>query len=107
GLSCTCSLGLPSTAHLPVAPDAAEAFLREAVDVTAALGSDLLTGCVYTHIGTLTRKPPTEEELATVARVLKRVARHAADRGVSLGVEPVNRYETYLLNMAEQANALL
>jgi D-psicose/D-tagatose/L-ribulose 3-epimerase len=107
GIGCTCSLGLPKAAHLPFAPDAAETFLRTAVDVTAALGSDALSGAIYTHLGTLTRKPPTEDELAAVARVIKGVARYAAQRDVSLGIEAINRYETYLINLASQADAML
>jgi D-psicose/D-tagatose/L-ribulose 3-epimerase len=62
---------------------------------------------LYAHLGTLTGRPPEQEELEDVARVLKNVARYAAERGVSLGVEAVNRYETYLINLAEQANAML
>ena len=107
GIGCTCSLGLPKAAHLPFAPDAAERFLRTAVDVTAALGSDALSGAIYTHLGTLTRKPPTEDELAAVARVIKDVARYAAQQDVSLGIEAINRYETYLINLASQADAML
>jgi D-psicose/D-tagatose/L-ribulose 3-epimerase len=107
GIGCTCSLGLPRAAHLPFAPDAAERFLQKAVDVTAALGSDALSGAIYTHLGTLTRKPPTEDELATVARVIKSVARYAAERDVSLGIEAINRYETYLINLASQADEML
>jgi D-psicose/D-tagatose/L-ribulose 3-epimerase len=107
GIGCTCSLGLPKEAHLPFAPDAAERFLHTAVDVTAALGSDALSGAIYTHLGTLTRKPPTEDELATVVRVLKSVARYAAEQDVSLGIEAINRYETYLINLASQADEML
>ncbi len=107
GIGCTCSLGLPEAAHLPFAPDAAGTFLREAVEVTAALGSDALSGGIYTHLGTLTRKPPTEDELAKVARVIKRVARYAAEQDVSLGIEAINRYETYLINLASQAEEML
>lgn len=107
GLQCTCSLGLPKEAHLPFAPDGATVFLQQAVDAAAALESPVLTGCLYTHLGTLTRQPPTDGEIDLVVRVLKRVARYAADRGISLGIEPVNRYETYLINLAEQAIAVL
>ena len=107
GLGCTCSLGLPRVAHLPFAPERAEAFLKGAVDVTASLGAPALSGAIYTHLGTLTGKPPGEDELAAVERVLKSVARYAAGRDVSLGVEAINRYETYLINLASQADAMV
>jgi D-psicose/D-tagatose/L-ribulose 3-epimerase len=107
GIECTCSLGLPKAAHLPFAPDRAEAFLKGAVDVTDALEAPALSGAIYTHLGTLTGKPPAEDELAEVGRVLKNVARYAAEKDVSLGVEAINRYETYLINLASQADAML
>jgi D-psicose/D-tagatose/L-ribulose 3-epimerase len=107
GIGCTCSLGLPRVAHLPFAPERAEAFLMGAVDVTASLGAPALSGAIYTHLGTLTGKPPGEDELAAVERVLKSVARYAAGRDVSLGVEAINRYETYLINLTSQADAMV
>jgi D-psicose/D-tagatose/L-ribulose 3-epimerase len=106
-IGCTCSLGLPKAAHLPFAPDKAEAFLQGAVDVTAALEAPALSGAIYTHLGTLTGKPPREDELAEVGRVLKSVARYAAQRDIALGVEAVNRYESYLINLASQADAMV
>jgi D-psicose/D-tagatose/L-ribulose 3-epimerase len=107
GIGCTCSLGLPKAAHLPSAPQKAQSFLESAVDVAAGLEAPVLCGVLYAHLGTLTGRPPEQEELEDVARVLKNVARYAAERGVSLGVEAVNRYETYLINLAEQADAML
>jgi D-psicose/D-tagatose/L-ribulose 3-epimerase len=106
-IGCTCSLGLPKAAHLPFAPDKAEAFLKGAVDVTAALQAPALSGAIYTHLGTLTGKPPTGDELAQVGRVLKSVARYAAEKDLSLGVEAVNRYESYLINLASQADSMV
>jgi D-psicose/D-tagatose/L-ribulose 3-epimerase len=107
GIGSTCSLGLPKAAHLPSAPEKAESFLESAVDVAAGLEAPVLCGVLYAHLGTLTGRPPEVGELEAVARVLKNVARYAAERGVSLGVEAVNRYETYLMNLAEQADAML
>ena len=107
GIGCTCSLGLPEEAHLPFYPEKAEEFLKQAVDVTAGLGSTALSGAIYTNLGTLTGEPPSDEELETVAQVLKRVARYAADRDLELGIEAVNRYESYLINLAEQLSDVL
>jgi len=106
-IGCTCSLGLPRDVHLPFYPEKAEEFLKKAVDVTAGLGSTALSGAIYTNRGTLTGGPPSEEEMETVVRVLKRVAHHAAIRDLQLGIEPVNRYESYLVNLAEQVGDIL
>jgi D-psicose/D-tagatose/L-ribulose 3-epimerase len=107
GIGCTCSLGLPKEAHLPFDPEKAEEFLKGAVDVSADLGSNALSGAIYTNLGTLTGEPPSDEEVETVVRVLKRVAHYAADRDLQLGIEPVNRYESYLINLAEQVGDIL
>jgi D-psicose/D-tagatose/L-ribulose 3-epimerase len=37
---------------------------------------------------------------------LREVARYAGSLGVTVGIEPVNRYETYLVNTSEQALTL-
>lgn len=107
GLELTCSLGLPRRAALPDHPEAAEAHLGRALEVAAELGSACLTGVVYGSIGGLSGSPPTERELDVLADSLRRVARRAAALGLALGLEPVNRYETHLLNTAEQTVALI
>jgi D-psicose/D-tagatose/L-ribulose 3-epimerase len=103
----TTSLGLPPELHMPFDPEGALGYLKGAIDLTRRLGSDTLTGGLYTHLGTLTRKPPAEEEIAICAAALKRAARVAADQGVQLGIEAINRYETYLNNTADQVADLL
>ena len=103
----TCSLGLPAYAHAPDHPDEAIAFLGEAIDTAAAIGSSWLTGALYGHLGHLTGSGPTSTELDTVASVLQTAADHADTRGVRLGVEVINRYETYLVNTAEQVLELM
>lgn len=107
GLGCTCSLGLPADVHLPSAPEEALSFLTRAVDVAADLGSGWLTGALYGSLGTLTGAAPTDEEIEIVGRALHRLAVHAEERGVALGLELINRYETYLLNTVEQAIQLI
>lgn len=107
GVEVTTSLGLPADRHLPFNPEGALEYLSGAIDFTAELGADTLTGALYTHLGTLTRKPPTEDEIATCARVLKQAAKLAAERGIDLGVESINRYETYINNTAEQVADML
>jgi D-psicose/D-tagatose/L-ribulose 3-epimerase len=107
GIGCTCSLGLPPDATLPDDPEAAEAFLRGAIDVTGRLGSTVLSGVIYGTLGTLVGRPPRDEDYVVIARSLGRVARYAAPLGISLGIEPVNRYETYLVNIARQGLDLI
>jgi D-psicose/D-tagatose/L-ribulose 3-epimerase len=98
GLRATCSLILPKHAHMPDAPEAAKDFLLRALDQAAALGSDYLAGCIAYHLGHLTGEPPTARERETVISVLREVAGEAAARGITLGLEACNRYETHLYN---------
>lgn len=103
----TCSLALPGSAHGPAEPRAAMEFLRRAIDVTADLGSQWLTGVLYGQLGRMTGSGPTRDEIATIADILRHAADHARTRNVWLGIEVVNRYETYLLNTAQAALELL
>src|SRR3954453_23218821 len=78
GVEVTTSLGLPPELHMPFDPEGALGYLEGAIDLTRRLGSDTPTGGLYTHLGTLPRKPPTEGEIAVCAAALKRAAQVAA-----------------------------
>lgn len=101
------SLALPKSAHLPFYPERALEFLKLAVDQSAAIESDTLTGCLYCNLGTLTGQPPTREERERCANVLGEVAMYAKPRGIQLGIEPVNRYESYLYNVGSDVIDLI
>ena len=107
GLRAVGSLGLPEGCWLSRDTDAGVAFLGAALEVTAAMGAEALSGVTYGGIGERTGQPPTARELDNVARGLKAAARHAARLGISLGIEPVNRYESHLLNTGWQAVAMV
>lgn len=107
GLAVTCSLALPAQASLPDHPKAARAFLLRVLETAHRLGSPIVTGVTYGTLGKLPSHAPHPDELETVARTLKQVAREAASRGIHLGIEPVNRYETYLVNLAQQGLDLI
>ncbi|MCU0831539.1 MAG: sugar phosphate isomerase/epimerase [Rhizobiaceae bacterium] len=106
-LPACCSLGLPPGAWASVNPDQAKAFLTLALEKTAAMGAEALTGVTYGGIGERTGVPPTEAERDNVARVLAFAAAKAKALGLGFGIEPVNRYENHILNTAEQAVAMI
>lgn len=97
-IQATCSLVLPRDKHLPVNPDGARSFLYSALEKVEALGGHILCGCTPYSLGTLTGKPPTAEERALVVQVMRDVAAEAKRRGITVGIEACNRYETYLYN---------
>jgi len=82
--------------------DRGAAALRGMVDATVALGGDQLNGVPYGLFGRAERAPSREAfERAAVA--VGQVADHAAEQGVRMTFEVLNRYETALLNTARQA----
>ena len=76
-----CSLGLPEAVWASRDPDGAVAFLKLALEKTA--------------------------ELDNVTRALAAAAAHAKSLGLLFGIEPVNRYETHLLNTGWQARDMI
>jgi D-psicose/D-tagatose/L-ribulose 3-epimerase len=103
GMPAVCSLGLPEGKRASTEPEAAMAFLRFALDQTAAIGATALTGVTYGGIGERTGLPPTMAEQDNVARVLADAAAYAGRLGLAFGIEPVNRYENHILNTGWQA----
>lgn len=107
GMAPSGSLCLPMAVTAPHHPKAAEAFLMKALDVGHAIGCEFLGGVTYSTLGWTSGSPPTKEEYANIVKALKPVARRAAEYGMTIGLEPCNRYETHLLNTAEQSLRLI
>lgn len=103
GMRAVCSLGLPEAVWASRNPDGAITFLKMALDKTAVIGAEALSGVVYGGIGERTGVPPTDAELDNVTRTLSAAAAYAKSLGLLFGIEPVNRYETHLLNTGWQA----
>ena len=101
------SLCLPADKLATQQPAAARNFLLEALEVAHALGCTFLGGVTYSALGYKSGAAPTEAEYAAIAEALRPVADRAAELGMTLGLEPCNRYETHLLNTAAQTLALL
>ncbi|MEL6508319.1 MAG: sugar phosphate isomerase/epimerase [Pseudomonadota bacterium] len=106
-LPAVCSLGLPEAVWASRNPDGAIDFLRLALEKAAALGAESLSGVTYGGIGERSGLPPTQAELDNVARALEAAAKIAHRHGLAFGIEPVNRYETHLINTAAQGVAMI
>jgi D-psicose/D-tagatose/L-ribulose 3-epimerase len=81
---------------------AGAALLRETVDFAAALGADQLNGTPYGLFGKPTALP-VREVFERSAREVGAAADYAADSGVQLTFEVLNRYEEGIVNTAAQA----
>lgn len=106
GLGVTSSLGLGWDNDLssddPAISGRGEALLNDVIACNAALGSKYVVGVIYSALGKYTR-PATPRGRAHCVAALQRLARRAADSGITLGLEVVNRYETNVFNTAAQA----
>ena len=80
--------------------------LRYALDIVHQLGCNYMGGVIYSALGKYTI-PCTSKARSNVVASLKTLAKEAYAKGITLGLEPVNRYETNLLNTVEQAVELI
>ncbi len=84
-------------------------YLKHLVDATVKMGGNKIGGPLYAAVGRTWQATPDQHkrELERCAKNLKEVAKYAEDKGVVLAVEPLNRFETSFINLAEQAVELI
>lgn len=110
GMNAACSLGLSFDADINN-EDAeivkrGEAKLFAALDVVESLGGNYLGGVTYSALGKYAG-PTTEKARTNAINSLRRLAQSAKSRGINLGLEPVNRYESNLINTADQCLSMI
>ncbi len=91
----------------PSVRDAALDRLKWVIDMSAVLSADILCGPFHSAYATFTGQPPHPDELKRCAEVLAEAAEYAGQSGVTLAVENLNRFETYLLTTVAQASELV
>jgi D-psicose/D-tagatose/L-ribulose 3-epimerase len=106
GLAVACSRGLAFDADVS-SEDAGtvergETLLHQSLDITSRLGGTHFTGALYSALGKYGR-PLSEAGRRNVVTVLRRLAKEAQSRGMTLGLEICNRYETNVVNTARDA----
>ena len=110
GLRTVTSLALPAAADISSAdPDCVargESLLNEALAVSRDLGSAFMGGVLYSALRKYETAATAEGRASSVA-VLARLAGRAREMGITLGLEPVNRYESNLINTGGQALELI
>jgi D-psicose/D-tagatose/L-ribulose 3-epimerase len=103
GLACTSVTVLPDEAHNAISPDpesrkGAVEHLTWAIECSEALGSEILCGPFHQPLAVFSGDGPSDEELAFGIEVHQRAADRAAQSGLLLALEPLNRFECYVLN---------
>jgi D-psicose/D-tagatose/L-ribulose 3-epimerase len=82
-------------------------YLSRCVERTAELGAGIMCGPLYAGLGVMTGRRRTDEEWEWAIKGLRTVASQAQALGVTLCIEPLNRFETYFLNTLQDASQLV
>ncbi|MCP2166834.1 sugar phosphate isomerase/epimerase family protein [Goodfellowiella coeruleoviolacea] len=110
GLDAGFSLGLRWDADIsstdPEVVKRGRDLLAGALTTTVEVGAGYLGGVLFSTLGKYPA-PLDPRGRENVVRSLASLAADAADAGVTIGLEVVNRYESNVLNTAEQAVALI
>ncbi|AKH85720.1 sugar phosphate isomerase [Streptomyces sp. CNQ-509] len=110
------SLGLSATLVVAMGPGrelvaaggetiaATQDLLRRVVDAAATVSSPVVAGPLYASVGRTWRMDDAERRAcyAQVRDGLAPVVEHARAAGVTVAVEPLNRYETSVVNTVDQ-----
>ncbi len=83
-----------------------EALLNDALIVARDLGSAMLSGVLYSALGKYP-KAASEAGHWNCVKALGRLAEKAKASDITIGIEPVNRYESNLVNTGDDALKLI
>ena len=80
------------------------AYVRHCIAAAQTMGSSILMGPMYSAVGRTWQMTAAERErdTQTLVTALRELADHAQQHGVTLALEPLNRFETSFLNTARQ-----
>ena len=81
------------------------AHVTWAIDCAAALGAGTLCGPLHSTLGHFSGDGPTREEFERSIAAQRAIGAHAARRGVTIGLEALNRFECYLVNTMDALSA--
>jgi D-psicose/D-tagatose/L-ribulose 3-epimerase len=81
------------------------AYIRGCIEGLHKLGGTNLVGPIYSAVGRVWQQTTAQraDDVDLLVKQLGKLAADASDHGVVLGIEPLNRFETSFLNLAEQA----
>ncbi|TIW02481.1 MAG: sugar phosphate isomerase/epimerase, partial [Mesorhizobium sp.] len=103
GLERTAVSAMGDPAMNLISPDAAARkagidYMKWAIDCSAALGSNTLSGPLHSTLGAFSGSGPTSAEKKRSIASQRAIGDHAGKKGVTIGLEALNRFECYLVN---------
>jgi D-psicose/D-tagatose/L-ribulose 3-epimerase len=89
--------------------DESIAYINAALKLCETIGAKVLCGPMYSAVGKRRQVTPEQKKIEWDRAVsgLNKAAKLAADHGVTLAIEPLNRFETDLINTTEQCMKLI
>ena len=107
GLECTFSVVMVDDLNT-IAEDAAvrartRQYLADCIRTIAETGSKLMVGPLYSPVGRIPGRRRTGDEWKCAVEAFRALGPVAQQHGVTLALEPLNRFETYFLNTVEDA----
>jgi len=106
-ISLTCTTGLSknediSSSDPAVQKNGVEA-LKRAIDMTAIMEANLLTGVVHTAWGiSNSLGKGKEEKFKNSSNSIKKISSLLIEKNIKLGIEPLNRYESDFINTVDE-----
>lgn len=84
-------------------------YMLDCIRLAQAVDSTLVSGPLYSAVGKtrLVSADQKARERAWCVENLREVGKVASDAGVTMGIEPLNRFETDMINLVEQAIELI
>jgi D-psicose/D-tagatose/L-ribulose 3-epimerase len=84
-------------------------YVKASIDGLAILGGRNLVGPFYSAVGRTWQQSAEEREhdMQVLVEILKDIADYAGKKGIALGLEPLNRFETSFITTADQAIELV
>ncbi|MDR1610669.1 MAG: sugar phosphate isomerase/epimerase [Candidatus Symbiothrix sp.] len=107
GLDVVCGLNLSAEFHIPLYPQKALNLIKAALDKCRDLESPYLGGVLHSGCGIFSGKQRTGDEENILFDVWGEAGHYAGQYGITIGIEPVNRYESYICTGAEEALDLI
>lgn len=79
-------------------------YIRHCIDALHTIGGTNLVGPIYSAVGRVWQQTPEDraKDIDLLVQQLGALAHDAANQGVVLGIEPLNRFETSFINTASQ-----
>lgn len=107
GLECTICSVLPAGLHTGSEDTGGRRrtaeHLRACVESAAEIGSKIIAGPLYAPVGYFSGGRRTADEWRRAVECFQEVGPSLEQFGVTMAIEPLNRYETYFLNTTEDA----